>query len=159
MRRMQIGSAAGACVLALVSAHGAFARAGERTAAQTYPVASALCVKAHGGTLPPRLVASRTAVQGACDTLLNAYGPLVSTVDAAESTLLGTLGAQKALVDAACARPVANPAACHAARATRLSTDAAARKTEIDAVAQFHASVQANRTTFWTAIQSLRSSA
>ena len=158
MRRMQVGTAAGACVLALVTAQGAFARAGERTAAQTYPVASALCVKARNNALPPRLATSDTAVRTACDTLLNAYGPLVSSVDSAESTLLSTLSTQRGLVAAACTRPVANRAACHAARASALSVDRAARTTEIAAVARFHASVEANRNTFWTTIQSLRSS-
>ena len=157
MRRMPIASTAGACALALVSASGAFARAGERSAAETYPVASALCVKAHNGTLPPKLAASRTAVLGACDTLLNAYGPLVATVDGAQATLLSTLSAQEGLVAAACTKPVANVTACRSARATALRVDSAARTTEIAAIATFHTSVEANRNAFWTTIQSLRS--
>jgi hypothetical protein len=144
-------------MLALVTASGAIARAGDRTAAQTYPVASALCVKARTGTLPPRLTGSRDAVIAACDALINAFGPLVSTVDAAESTMLGTISAQRALVAAACAKPVADRTKCQDARATALSTDAAARVTLRAAVAQFHASVEANRNTFWTTIASLRS--
>ena len=158
MRRMLIGSTATACALLLLTAGGAFARPGNRTAAQTYPVASALCVRAHTGTLPHRLAASRTAVRAACDTLLNDYGPLVATVDAAESTLLSTLSTQKGLFAAACPKPVVNHDACQAARASALSVDGAARTTEIAAVAQYHASVKANRDTFWTTIQSLRSS-
>jgi hypothetical protein len=155
---MLIGSTASACALLLVTAGGALARAGDRTAAETYPVASALCVSARTSALPPRLTAKRTAVLAACDTLLNAYGPLVVTVDAAESTLLGTLSTQRGLVTAACPRPVVNASACQAARATAISVDGAARLTEIAAVAQYHASVEANRSTFWTTIQSLRSS-
>jgi len=155
---MLIGSTAGACALALVTAGGAFARAGDRTAAETYPVASALCVRAHTDALPPKLAASKTPVLTACDTLLNAYGPLVATVDGAESTLLATLGTQKGLVAAACPRGVPSSAACQAARATAVSVDGAAHLAEIAAVGQFHASVEANRSTFWTTIQSLRSS-
>jgi hypothetical protein len=158
MRRMLIGSTAAACALALVTAGGAFARAGDRTAAETYPVASALCVKAHANTIPPKLVASRTQVLTACDTLLNAYGPLVATVDGAEATLLGTLSTQKGLVAAACPKPVANATACQNARASALSVDTAAHTTESAAVAQFHSSVEANRNAFWTTVQSLRSS-
>ena len=158
MRRMLIGTTAAACALLLVTAGGAFARAGERTAAETYPVASALCVSAHADALPRRLTARKTAVVAACDTLLNAYGPLVVTVDAAESTLLSTLSTQKGLVSAACPKPVVNAGACQAARATAISVNGAARLTKIAAVAQYHASVEANRSTFWTTIQSLRSS-
>src|SRR5580704_4598516 len=108
MRRMLVGTTAGVCALALVTAGGAFARAGDRTAATTYPVASALCVRAHTGVLPPRLTASRTQVLAACDTLLSGFGPLVATVDGAEGTLLSTLSTQKGLVSAACPVPVVN---------------------------------------------------
>ena len=159
MRRMLIGSAAAACVLALVTASGAFARAGDRTAARTYPVASALCVSAHNDVLPRRLTAAKTQVLAACDTLLNAFGPLVATVDAAEATLLNTLSTQKGLVAAACPKPVVNAAACQAARSTAISVDGSARLTELGAVTAFHTAIEANRTTFWTTIQSLRSSA
>ena len=158
MRRMLIGSTAAACALALVTAGGAFARAGDRTAAETYPVASALCANARNNVLPTKLTAAKTQVLAACDTLLNAYGPLVATVDGAEATLLSTLSTQKALVVAACPRPVANAAACRAARATAISVDRTARATEVAAGMAFHAAVEANRNTFWTTIQSLRSS-
>ena len=159
MRRMLIGSTAGACALALVTAGGAFARAGDRTAAETYPVASALCVSANNNVLPRRLTAAKTQVLTACGTLLTAYVPLVATVDGAESTLLGTLSTQKGLVAAACPTPVADAAACRTARSTARSVDGAARLTEVAAVRAFHTAVEANRTTFWTTIQSLRSSA
>ena len=159
MGRMLTGSTAAACVLALVTASGAFARAGDRAAALTYPVASALCVSARGDVLPPKLTAAKAQVLGACDTLLNAYGPLVATVDGAESTLLGTLGTQKGLVAAACPTPVVDPGACQAARSTKISADGSARLTEVAAVTAFHTAVEANRNTFWTTIQSLRSAA
>ena len=157
MRRMLIGSTAGACALALVTAGGAFARAGDRPAAVTYPVASALCVSAHNNVLPPRLTAARTPVLTACGTLLTAYLPLVATVDGAEATLLSTLSTQKGLVSAACPTPVVSASACQAARATAISVDGSARVTEVAAVTAFHTAVEANRNTFWTTIQSLRS--
>jgi hypothetical protein len=159
MRRILIGSTAAACALALVTAGAAFARAGDRTAALTYPVATALCVAAHNDVLPSRLTAAKTQVLTACDTLLSAYGPLVATVDGAESTLLGTLSTQKGLVSAACPRPVVSASACQTARSTAISVDGAARLTEVGAVTAFHTAVEANRSTFWTTIQSLRSAA
>lgn len=151
--------AAAACALPLVSAGSASARAGERSAAETYPAATALCERARGGTLPPRLTGSATQVIAACDTLQNAFGPLVTTVDSAESTYLGVLSTQRGLVSTACARPVSDRATCITARETRRSTDASARATRISAVAQFRASVESNRATFWTTVLSLRSAA
>jgi hypothetical protein len=140
----------------LASVTSAFARAGDRPFVQTYPVASALCAKARAGTLPAKLAPSAAAVTAACDTLENAFPPLVSTVDAAESTLLGTLSAQKALVATACLKPVTNKPACASARATAKSTDAAARSTNRAAAATYRGAVEANRMTFWSAISALR---
>jgi hypothetical protein len=159
MRRGLVGSIAIAGALALVGPGTVFARAGDRTLAETYPVATALCAKARIGSLPPRLAGARTQVLAACDTLANAFGPLVSAVDAAEGSYLATVANQRSLVAAACARPVANAAACRAARATRRSTDVAALAARASAVAEFRASVRANRDTFWTAIRALRSGA
>jgi hypothetical protein len=79
-------------------------------------------------------------------------------VDAAEATLLNTISAQKLLVASACPRPVptSEKAACQAARATAHTTDATARSTEQAAVTAFHTAIEANRTTFWSTISSLR---
>jgi hypothetical protein len=134
----------------------ASARAGDHSLTQTYPVATALCVKAHAGTLPAALAPKVTAVIAACDALENPFPGLVSTVDAAEATLLNTLSAQRGLVAAACPKPVSDRAACMSARATAKSTDAAARSTEQAAVSAFRTAIDANRTTFWSAISALR---
>jgi hypothetical protein len=156
MYRRLIGCVAGACALTLAASCTAFAHAGGRSFAQTYPVATVLCQRAHANTLPSGLAASRSQVITACNMLENAFGPLVATVDNAESTYLSTIAAQRALVDTACARPVTNHAACQAARATRRSTDAAARSTLETAVAAFRGAVETNRQTFWATIRSLR---
>ena len=126
MRHALTTSVAGACALALAASATAFARAGDRTFTSTYPVASQLCERAREGSLPTKLEGNRTAVITACDTLENAFGPLVSTVDAAESAFLQTLSTQRGLVAAACPRPVTDTAGCQAARETRTTTDAAA---------------------------------
>jgi hypothetical protein len=151
--------AAAACALPLVSASSAAARAGERSVSDTYPVATALCERARAGTLPPRLSASGPQVIAACNTLDNVFGPLVTAVDNAESTYLGVLATERGLVSAACEKPVSVHATCITARETARTTDAAARATRITAVAQFRASVEANRATYWATIQSLRSAA
>jgi hypothetical protein len=156
MQLKTLGIAGAALALTLTVTTSAFARAGDRPFAETYPVASALCVKAHAGTLGSKLQPQAAAVITSCDTLENAYGPLVSTVDAAESTYLGVVSTQKGLVTAACPRPVTDQSACAAARATAKSTVAAAKTTEQTAVTAYHTAVEANRTTFWSAISALR---
>ena len=86
MRRMLIGSTAAACALVLVSAGGAFARAGDRTARGDLSGGErTVRASAHDGHACRRSSsASKAAVVAACDTLQHAFGPLVSTVDAAE---------------------------------------------------------------------------
>jgi len=150
------GCLAAACALPLSFAAGASARAGERTFVQTYPVASALCVRAHDGTLPASLASSRSQVIAACDALQNAFGPLVSAVDAAESTYLDTVSTERGDVATACAKPVTNRTACFDARQTARSTDETALSTRLSAVGTFHAAVEQNRATFWTTIAGLR---
>jgi len=150
------GLIAGTAVVVLAASGTAFARAGGRTFDETYPVASALCVKAHDNTLPARLAANRDNAVTACDTLQNAFGPLVTTVDNAEAAYLSTVGAQRMLVATACAKPITNVAACDGARDTRRSTDDTALMTRKTAVDTFQTAIEANRTTFWTTIQGLR---
>jgi hypothetical protein len=160
MRRGVIGCIAAACALALAASGTAFARAGDRTMVATYPVATALCAKARTGeALPPRLANARAGVVLACNTLENAFGPLVSTVDAAEAAYLTTVSNQRSIVAAACARPVADRAACQAARITKRGTDAAALLTRKAAVDVFRNSIRANRDTFWATIRALRTGA
>ena len=84
MRRGLIACISGAAALMLAASGSAFARAGERTLAETYPVATVVCAKARtGAPLPPRLTGARAGVVLAFNTLENAFGPLVCTVDAA----------------------------------------------------------------------------
>lgn len=156
MRRHLPVIAAAVAVASLGVSSSAFARAGDRGVDQTYPVATALCVKAHAGTLPARLAPQVSAVVSACDTLENAFPPLVATVDAAESQYLYVVSTQKGLVATACTRPVAVQATCATARRNARTTMIAAHGTEGTAVLAFHTAVETNRTTFWSTIQSLR---
>lgn len=156
MHLKTLGIAGAVLALTLTATASAFARAGDRTFADTYPVASTLCVKAHAGTLGPKLQPQAAAVVSACDTLQNAFGPLVSTVDAAEGTYLTVVSTQKGLVTAACPKPVTNHAACATARGTAKSTIAAAKTTEQTAVTAYKTAIEANRVTFWSTISALR---
>jgi hypothetical protein len=163
MRRQVLGIVGAAIAVSLTVPGSALARAGDRTFAETYPAATALCLRATAqpATLGRKLEPRAAQAIAACQTLDNAFLPLVSTVDTAEAALLNTIGAQKLLVATACPRPVpaSEKAACQAARATAHTTDATARDTEQTAVTAFHTAIEANRTTFWSAISSLRSTA
>jgi hypothetical protein len=158
MRRPLPGIAAVAVLAAasLAASSSALARAGDRTVDQTYPVATAVCAKAHTGTLPPRLAPQAAAVIGACETLENAFRPLVASVDAAEAQFLAVVSAQKGFVAAACTRPVSNHAACRSARASARAAIISARGTRQGAVLSFHTAVEGNRKAFWNAIGALR---
>jgi hypothetical protein len=157
MRRHLLAVAGATVAVALSVVPSALARAGDRTVTQTYPVATALCVKAQANTLPPRLATQAAAVIAACDVLYNGFPPLVTAVDGAESTFLDTVSAQKSLVAAACTKPVTNHPGCRAARLEARGTIKAGRLTTGAAISTFHAGVESNRTTFWTTVQALRS--
>jgi hypothetical protein len=159
MRRQLPVIAVAVVAVSLATSASALARAGDRSVDETYPVATALCTKVHAGTLPPRLASQASAVMGACDTLENAFGPLVVTVESAQSQFLGVVSTQKGLVTAACVRPVSDHGACISARTSARAAIVAARGVDRAAVATFHSSVEANRSAFWTTIQSLRSPA
>jgi hypothetical protein len=163
MRRQMLGIVGAAIAVSLTVPGSALARAGDRSFADTYPVASALCVRAaaHPATLGQKLEPNAAAVVMACQALDGPFLGLESTVDTAEATLLNTIAAQKLLVASACPRPVpaSEKAACVMVRGTAHTTDATARSTEQAAVTAFHAAIEANRTTFWSTIGSLRSSA
>jgi hypothetical protein len=156
MRTRMLGIVGAVALAGLVAAPGALARAGDRTVNQTYPVATALCVKAHTGTLPAKLAPHTAPVITACDTLINAFSPLQVTVDAAESQFLGTVSTQKSLVASVCTKPVADHAACTTARLKATAAIAGARATEVTAVATFHAAVETNRAAFGQTIVTLR---
>jgi hypothetical protein len=158
MRTRLLGAAGAAIVVTLVLAASAMAQPGARTFAQTYPDASALCLKAQAGTLGKQLEPSRNQLLTACATLQQPYASLTSTVTAAEGQYTQTASGQAALVAAACPQPLtkAEHPNCHTARLTARATDSEARLTRHDAVVSFHASVEANRVAFWATVKSLR---
>ena len=156
--RTQLIVTAAVAAASLATGTSALARAGDRTVSETYPAATALCASAHAGMLRPKLQLRASAVIAACDTLANAFPPLAAAVGAAESQFMDVVSAQKALVSAACTRPVSDHAACVSARLAARAAITTARDTERTAILAFHTAVKTNRNTFWTTIQTLRSS-
>lgn len=133
----------------------ASAKAGDRSFAQTYPVASALCARAAAGQLPRKLAASATQVKAACSKLENAFGPLQTAVQNANVQLQTGVANAKAAIAAACA-PGANRKTCRQTRHTERLTIAALRRQHRAAVLLYYTSIEANRRTFWATIRSLR---
>jgi hypothetical protein len=161
MRTRMLAGLGAAIVITLISAASAMALPGARTFAQTYPFASALCVKAQAGSLGKKLEASRDQVLSACATLEQPFAGLEATVTGAETQYSQTVANEKALVLAACPQPVtqAERPACRTARLTRRSADSSALLARHDAVVTFVGSIETNRVTFWKTIHSLRGGA
>jgi hypothetical protein len=148
-------------LMALISAASAMALPGTRTFVQTYPFASALCVKAEAGNLGRRLEPSRDQVLSACTTLKLPFAGLEAPVTSAEAQYSQTVANESALVLAACPQPLtqAERPACRTARSNRRSADSSALLARHNAVAAFTSAVEANRVTFWGTVHSLRGGA
>jgi hypothetical protein len=161
MRTRLLASLSAGIVITLMSAASAMALPGTRTFAETYPFASALCVKAEAGTLGKRLEPSRDQVRSACRTLDQPFAGLEATVTNAEAEYSQIVANESALVVAACPQPIttAERPACRTARSNRRNADSTALLARHNAVVAFVGSVEANRVTFWTAIHSLRGGA
>ena len=154
MRTHLITRIAIAAVLATLGITGvASAKAGHRTFQQTYPYASALCDKATAGTLPKRLAPQSAQVKVACKMLLSAFGPLQTTVQAAEAKYASDLATVKASIKLACAK---KGKACRTARIEGRAQKRNLRALRHLAVKTYYVNIEANRRTFWATIRSLR---
>jgi hypothetical protein len=136
----------------------ASAKAGDKSFAQTYPYASALCAKVAAGQTPPKLKGSDAKVGQACATLQNAFGPLQAAVQAANSQLQSGIRSERAIIKQACL-PGAVRAKCRAARRNGRLVIASLRRQHRAAVRLYYTSIEANRRTFWATIRALRGGA
>ncbi|MGD0980069.1 MAG: hypothetical protein ABR946_01160 [Solirubrobacteraceae bacterium] len=161
MRTRLLAGLGTAIVMTLISAASAMALPGTRTFVQTYPFASALCVKAEAGSLGKRLEPSRDPLLNACTTLKLPFAGLEATVTSAEAQYSQTVANESALVLAACPQPLtqAERPACRTARMNRRSADSSALLARHDAVVTFVNAIEANRVTFWSTVHSLRGGA
>jgi hypothetical protein len=154
MRTRLITRTVVAMMLATLALAGvASAKAGDRTFAQTYPVASGLCAKAVAGTLPKRLAPQAAQVTAACNTLQSAFGPLQTAVLSAQAQFTAGLAAVKASIQSACAT---KGQACHTARIQGRAQRRNLRALHRLAVKTYYVNIEANRRTFWATIHALR---
>ena len=150
------GAAGAAAVTALLLFPGlASAKAGDKSFAQTYPYASALCAKVTAGQTPPRLKGSEAKVNQACATLQNAFGPLQTAVQGANAQLQSGIASERAKIKQACL-PGAVRADCRAARRNGRLVIASLRRQHRAAVRLYYTSIEANRRAFWATIRALR---
>lgn len=139
---------------ALIGASSAFATPGSLTFQESHPVAAALCERVASGHAGKKLMSNKAGVEAACSQLMSSYGEAQATVSAADTSY------EQARQNAITAREegckVRPSVACRTARRNFRATMVGLHATYRAAVAQFHASVQSGRATFWSAIATYR---
>jgi hypothetical protein len=153
MSRLRISLAAGACALLILPA-AASARPGQRSFAQTYPVASRLCTNVAAGRGPIKLRPDASQVAALCGTLKTNF---VTTQNTYFSTVTPLKEQAIALVTAtreACAtRPSAT---CKSTRQANKAALMSLRSQVRTAGTTYRTAIESARTTFWNAIHALR---
>jgi hypothetical protein len=140
---------------ALVFPAAAGAKPGEKTFAQTYPLASTVCAKVAAGTERKRLKPFVTQVTADCMALQTAFTTATTTVVAARASIEPPLNAARTAVKTACPTPKDTAPGCMAAeRANRASIHALAKALHAS-VRTYFASIEGARAVFWAAIKSL----
>jgi hypothetical protein len=141
---------------ALVFPAVAGAKPGDKTFAQTFPVASTVCAKVAAGTESKHLKKFVTQVTADCTALQTAFTAAQTTELASRATIEPPLTAARAAVKAACpttTKPVAG--ACMLAhRSNDASIHSLAKALHI-AQHSYFSTVEAARLTFWKEIKSL----
>jgi hypothetical protein len=143
-------------LLALPAVAGA--HPGQRGFAQTFPYASALCMKVTNGHTPKRLQGSTDKVATACAKLKSDF------TDAQNAWTTGVAPLRQQATDAikalraTCQQARANhdPATCKAARLSTRTTIQGLRGQVKQLATAYHTSVQTARKTFWDTIRALR---
>lgn len=138
--------------LAVPSAAGA--RAGDRTFQQTYPVASQLCANVAAGKAK-HLKRFAPQVLADCAVLQNAFNAAHSTVLAARAATAVAITADRAVIAAACPKPLTHRPLCDRTRDPELRAIAALERQQIRAARRYYRTIEANRRIFWRAIRAL----
>lgn len=157
MRKTKLFSAAlcAAALAGLASGPAAGAHAGERSLAQTFPLATRLCAAISRGEGPKRLRPSAAAVEAACAQLQSSFTADQNVVLTAVSPLQARLAAQQVRTHNVCSARPLHLAACETARRRRrrlLALLEAERRRRAHA---YYAAVEADRAAFWAAVHAL----
>jgi hypothetical protein len=148
--------AATTAVLVVPSGAGA-TKAGDKTFAQTFPVASRLCTDVAAGKRP-RLKAVAETILADCTTLETNFSTVKSSILATRASTATQIAADKALINAACPAPATEKPkpACVNARKTQTKAIGALRKALTAAARNYYKTVESDRRSFWHSIKLLR---
>jgi type II secretory pathway pseudopilin PulG len=159
MLKRLVGAAAIASMLAalaLPSFASASTKAGERSFAQTFPVASKLCNEV---TLGKRkhLIPVATAILADCATLNTNFTGAQTAVVTSRTTIAPQIAADRSAIKTACPTPSDQlKPACVSARHTQNAAIKVLRSELLAAVHAYYKTIESNRHTFWAAIKTLR---
>jgi hypothetical protein len=149
-------------VLALAAAAAPFAvpaaasaAAGDKTIAQSFPVAAGLCAKVTVGTENKHLKLYATQVAADCATLQSEYTAAQSAVLLARTTIATQIASQRALTTAACPTPKDVRVTCVHARRTDRSAIFALQRQRVRFVRTYYTTTETSRDAFWKAIRAL----
>jgi hypothetical protein len=152
---MRLGRAAAVAAAATFVLPGvAGASAGQRSFAQTYPVASRLCAEMVRGEGPKRLRHSAASVLADCGALQANFTAARTAVLAAETSIAQSRASERAATKLACAGRE-HSASCISARRKHGKAIEALESQRVHAAHTYYHSVEAGRRAFWTAIRAL----
>ena len=133
----------------------ASATAGDKTLAQTYPVASGLCAKVTAGTENKHLKLYAPQVLADCTALQSEFTATQSAVLLARTTIAVQIASERTTTAVACPTPKDVKAAClHVRRADRTAILALQRQ-RVHAVRLYYTTIETARDHFWKAIRAL----
>jgi hypothetical protein len=158
MQKRLIGAAAiavASVALAIPSGAGAVIKAGDRTFVKTFPVASHFCTEVAAGN-KPHYKTVMAAVLADCTTLQANFTSAQSAVLTTRASLTSQIAADKALVTAACPKPMLGKPACHDTRKTQHAAIEVLRAERRAAVHLYYITVESDRRAFWHAIHLLK---
>ena len=129
--------------------------AGDRTFAQTYPVASRLCTEVALGKRP-HLKSVAAKVTEDCTALQTKFTTAQTAVLATRAAVAAQIAADETLITAACPKSMIGKPSCHNARLSEGAAIAALRAQRRAAAHLYYKTVETNRRAFWHAIKLLR---
>jgi hypothetical protein len=153
--RIAAAAAVSAAIATGAVTSSASAAAGEKTLAQTFPVASRICAATAAGTERTALKPFAASILADCAALQSAFTGASTTVVAARTAINAQIATEKAAITAACPRPHSHRPACVLARRTHGATLSALHKQRRAAVQLYYTQIDVARHAFWTAFHSL----
>jgi hypothetical protein len=133
----------------------AFASPGDKTLAQTFPVASRICTNTAAGKERPALKPFAAMILADCMALQTAFTAAQTTVVAARTTINAQIATEQAAINAACPRPRTHKHACGLAHRAHDPALTLLHKERAAAVQAYFTSINNARHTFWAAFHSL----